>query len=346
MGLFSTSLVLFSLMCEDGAELDQETGGGKRCSSAFLRRTWCVLFLGCFLRKGWFSWRGEVLHADPAFPSHRGSYPSVPDIRAGELLPKSFTQSTGNGHFQHFSKLAAGGLSSGIVLATNPVFYVLPILGLLFCFYLVDLLGPTLEICQSVAADSTTQLHVFQSQAPKGEGGEGAQNHQLLCRNLDCRINSCMPYPCDSHLLHDIWSLCFPEHLAEWYLLSWKGKLGRGSWRKRFYASLALLCQLLHQMWKLAGMNLQSRSIDGGQGWMSWRPSLLLGSSAQATFLTNKPVWSFSSWGTRAGWCPHSIPVQTEQKHKRTFASWCLLVVILDGFFITFGVAEFEEKKK
>lgn len=36
------------------------------------------------------------------------------------------------------SRLAAGGLSSGILLATDPVFYILPIPGVLFCFYLGD----------------------------------------------------------------------------------------------------------------------------------------------------------------------------------------------------------------
>lgn len=142
-------------------------------------------------------------------------------------------------------------------------------------------------------------FEVSQSQAPKGEGGEGVQNPQSLCWNLACRINSCILLHCDSHLPHDTWSLCSPEHLAEQYLLSWKGKSGRGSCRRCFYASFSLLCHLrvsLAPTVEACRNEPSEHGIEEGQEWMSWRfcyRALLLWSSDQATFLKNKPARSF-----------------------------------------------------
>lgn len=104
-GLFFTSLdfhIPFSLMGEDRAELGQETGGGKRWCSAFLIRISCrCLVLGCFLgqvRSLQTPFLEKGLHADPAVSAHHGCYPCVPDIGAGELLPKPFAQSAENRH--------------------------------------------------------------------------------------------------------------------------------------------------------------------------------------------------------------------------------------------------------
>lgn len=138
-------------------------------------------------------------------------------------------------------------------------------------------------------------LKYLEAKCPRGRVRKGLQSANCSAEIVAMRSIPVLLLPAVADLLRDIQSFCFPEHAADWYQLSWKGKLDEGELWEMLLCFLPLLCQprvSLAPAMVPAGMNPLRKSIDEGQEWMSSRfcyRSSLLRSLDQATFLINKP---------------------------------------------------------